>query len=257
MKKFSIAAFVIVLLMLVLFMVPASLMGTLLEKASNQKISMSDTEGTLWSGSGFISVIDEENQSHALTEAPLVWTIEKLPLLWGEVSGMLAFSKDRQLNDDGRAAHFRASRSEGQIDGISIPINVAAVSKLHRNVELMRLGGAVTVDIRQVFWQHGMMTMDAALLWQHMRSGLVQLPSVGSYQVSFDAKQADKADIDLTTLEGPLLLSAKGKMSGSGFMLEGTAEAEDADRSDLQNLLMVIGRERNGVRYFRFSAGSI
>ena len=256
MNKFVAILFVFVSLVLLVFMMPAALMGTLLEKATNQKISLSDTKGTIWSGSGFVSVVTDDGQYYALFGTPLVWTIKKLPLLWGELSGAFAFSRDREL-DERSVAYFRVSRSEGQIDRVSVPINIHSLSKLHRNIELMRLGGSLTVDIRQFYWQHGMITMDAAILWRHMRSGLVRLNTVGSYQVLFDAKQSKTVAIQLTTLEGPLLLSADGQISSQGFLLRGTAEAEEQYRSDVQNLLMVIGTERNGIRYFLFSAGSI
>ena len=256
MKKIGIILFVFVSLVLFVLVIPASLMGTLLEKATDQKISLSDAEGTIWSGSGFISVAADDGQYYTLFDTPLVWTIKKLPLLWGELSGAFIFSRDRELNEPS-VARFRVSRSEGQIDRISAPINIRSLSKLHRNIELMRLSGSLTLDIQQFYWQHGMITMEAVMLWRHMRSGLARLNTVGSYQALFDAKQSETVGIRLTTLEGPLLLSAEGQISGQGFWLRGTADAEEHYRSDIQNLLMVIGTERQGIRHFLFSAGNI
>ena len=53
--------------------------------------------------------------------------------------------------------------------------------------------------------------------------------------------------MQLSTLDGALLLSGQGSWSASGFRLRGEASAAEADQAALNNLLNIIGR-RDGAR---------
>ena len=256
-KKLIIGLLLAGVLVFVLFMMPASLMGSLLERATSQKLTISDTEGTFWSGSGFVSVMDKDGQVYALTAEPVAWSIDKLPLIWGEVSGKLAFTDQRDVSSASQPSRFHFSFREGQIDRLLVPIHLKPLLKLNKVLEGLRLGGTLMADIRQLAWQDGKITVDAVIHWQNVRSGLTSVGTIGTYDFSFVAKQAKFITIHLATIDGPLLLSAEGKMSGTGFLLQGTARAEEQYLLDLQNMLMVLGVERDGVRYFRFAAGSV
>ena len=248
---------ILALMMLVLFMMPASIMGIVLERATANKLTLSDSSGTFWSGSGFLSIIGKDDQPYALTIEPLVWSINKLPLLWGEASGEFGFSDSRDLSAIQSPSRFFVSLHEGQVDSVKVPINISALLKLHKAVEMLKLGGVLSAEIKQLSWGNGTITTDSVILWKNMRSALVQTNMVGSYQIFFRAKEAKQIDIKLETEEGPLMLAASGAAASTGFVLRGTAQTEDENRADLQNLLMVLGVEKNGVRYFKFSGGRI
>ena len=257
MRILGICSIILALLILALFMAPASLMGSLLGRATGYKMTLSDTEGTFWSGSGYVSILGKDEQLYALTPEPLVWTIQKIPLLWGQATGTCGFSESRDLSTVKQVSDFQFSLSEGQLGRLSTPVNTAALVKINQNLDMMKLGGSLHTDIRQLSWQNGTISLDAIITWNNMRSALSRLNTVGSYDILLTAQQAPQINITLRTTEGPLILSAQGRAAGGGFLLEGTAKTSQDYRAELQNLLMVLGVEQNGVRYFRFSAGKI
>jgi general secretion pathway protein N len=84
---------------------------------------------------------------------------------------------------------------------------------------------------------------------QRASSRLSTLDPLGSYRLTIagDAANAGAAQLNLTTVEGPLQLSGSGSWGPGGVRFRGEASATAADETALNNLLNIIGR-RSGAR---------
>jgi general secretion pathway protein N len=56
-----------------------------------------------------------------------------------------------------------------------------------------------------------------------------------------------KADIDLKTLQGPMLLSGTGALVQGRLQFSGTAQAQDGQEDKLANLLNLLGQRQPGA----------
>lgn len=233
---------------------PASTLSYGIEKATNDKLTLAETQGTLWSGSGVLTVKDGDKQ-YALTPQPMVWEISKLPLLWGEATGQLAFSKTRDIDSvaENKRASFSFSSGKQDIRRLTTPINLPTLLRLVKGIEVFQFGGNLTLNITQWTQQDNKLQANALITWRDARSALSQLDSIGSYNLRISAANNPAANLTLSTINGPLHLDANGKWAPGGeFLIEGDAYADPDYETALQNLLIVAGPEYRGKHHFRF-----
>jgi len=76
-----------------------------------------------------------------------------------------------------------------------------------------------------------------------MSSRLSPIKPLGAYILAFDW-QGQKADMELKTVKGPMLLSGKGALTGGRLQFSGRAEAEAGQEERLGNLLNLLGQRR-------------
>lgn len=103
----------------------------------------------------------------------------------------------------------------------------------------------------QLHWAEGRMQMRglAELQIKNISSKLSPTKPIGSYQVELRAplEGAGIPSLQLTTLQGPLLLSGNGQWIGPRLRFTGEARAEEGHELGLNNLLNILGR-RQGSR---------
>jgi len=249
-----IGAIVVIILLVVgiAWIAPASILGWGIERATNGKIVLAETQGTVWDGSGILSVADEDKR-YALTPEPMVWAVEKLPLLWGQVSGKLGFSNQRTLSAVSETASFRFSSGQMDIRRLSTPVTLSTLLRLVPGIDIFQFGGLLQLDIEQWAQLNDRMQVNASIVWRNARSALSQLDAIGSYEMRFSAANAPAVTMTLSTLTDPLHLDASGQWAvGGPFSIEGDAYAEPGSEAALQNLLIVAGPPRGGKHHFRF-----
>jgi general secretion pathway protein N len=76
-----------------------------------------------------------------------------------------------------------------------------------------------------------------------MASRLSPLKPLGSYQLALDWR-GQQAQLELSSLKGPLLLSGKGSLNNGRLQFSGQAEAADGYEQSLGNLLNLLGQRR-------------
>ena len=247
-----IIAGVLLVLLGIIWFAPASVVSWGVEKATDRKITLAETQGTFWAGSGILSVVDE-GKRYALTPDPVVWEIEKLPLLWGQISGHLGFTPKRTLSSAPKTAIFRFSSSQQDIRRLSTPVNLTTLLRLVKGVDVFQFGGQLTLDVEKWAQQGGRMQVNTTIVWRNARSALSTLETIGSYEIRFHAANTPTVTMTLSTLSGPLYLDASGQWTrGRAFSIEGDAHAEPGNEAALQNLLIVAGPEHRGKHHFRF-----
>lgn len=251
--KIITAIIVIILLSLgIIWIAPASLLSWGIERATDGKIILAETQGTIWSGSGILSVADDDKR-YALTPEPVVWTVEKLPFLWGQISGNLGFTKQRVLSAAPKTASFRFASGRVDIRRLSTAISLPTLLRLTKGIEVFQFGGQIQLDIEQWSKNNDKMQVNSSVVWRNARSALSQLDTIGSYEIRLTAVNSPSAAIKLSTLSGPLHLNGSGKWTvGEAFSIEGDAYAESGSEAALQNLLIVAGPPHQGKHHFRF-----
>ena len=103
----------------------------------------------------------------------------------------------------------------------------------------------------QVNWAQGRLQMQGLLELnlQGMSSRLSPVKPMGSYRVALTGtpEGTPTPGLDLSTLQGPLLLSGQGQWVGQRLRFTGEARAAEGHEAAFDNLLNILGR-RQGAR---------
>ncbi len=235
---------------------PASWLARGLAEASSGHLLITDSRGSIWSGSGVLVLTGgADSRDASVLPGRLKWSmgVQGMAL-------MLRASQDCCINGElqltlrpgwGRFEIAIASHADwlarwpaGWLAGLGTPWNT------------LQLGGSLrmsAMDFRlewvQGRWrQFGRLDLDLI----NLSSRISTLAPLGSYRfsVSSDASDPAKAgvsNLQLTTLEGALLLSGQGSLSAGKARFNGEASAAPGREAALNNLLNIIGR-RQGAR---------
>ena len=103
----------------------------------------------------------------------------------------------------------------------------------------------------QLNWAQGRMQMQGQLelSLQSMSSRLSPVKPMGSYRIELSGTPEGTAtpSLQLSTLQGPLMLSGQGQWVGQRLRFTGEASAQEGHEAAFDNLLNILGR-RQGVR---------
>jgi len=103
----------------------------------------------------------------------------------------------------------------------------------------------------QLLWAQGRMQMQGQLELnlQNMSSRLSPIKPMGSYRIQLSGTPEGTAtpSLQLSTLQGPLMLSGQGQWVGQRLRFTGEASAQEGHESAFDNLLNILGR-RQGAR---------
>lgn len=222
---------------------PASWMTSLVEGQSGGRLTLGETEGTLWRGSAFIGAVP----SGAEPVTPLLpgrfsWRLSPL-LLVGRVDATLENPQTlpQPLTVEGSWREWRVGAAElmlpaDRLASLGAPLNTIQPSGRMRlswtPMQVARQGDAV--ELRGT----------ATLEMDDMASRLSPVRPLGGYALGFDW-QGRQAQLNLKTLKGPLLLSGAGSFANGRLQFSGKAEAEQGYEERLANLLNLLGQRRS------------
>jgi general secretion pathway protein N len=221
---------------------PASWLGTMVERQTGGRLTLGDAQGTLWSGSAFVG--GSPGQGGAVT--PLLpgrfsWRMSPLVLV-GHV--------DMQLENPqalARPVHVAGSWSQWQVSegqlllpaeglaGLGAPLNTLVPSGVIRlswnRLDLVRQPNSVAVTGR------------TTLSMSDMGSRMAPIKPLGSYEMMMDWR-GQQADLVLRTVRGALLLSGNGTLQNGRLRFSGQASAADGYEETLGNMLNLLGQRR-------------
>jgi general secretion pathway protein N len=103
----------------------------------------------------------------------------------------------------------------------------------------------------QLHWAQGRMQMQGQLelSLQNMSSRLSPVKPMGSYRIQLSGTPEGTAtpNLQLSTVQGPLMLSGQGQWVGARLRFTGEASAQEGHEAAFDNLLNILGR-RQGAR---------
>jgi general secretion pathway protein N len=221
---------------------PAAFMTPLVERQTGGRITLGDPQGSLWDGSAFIGAAP----SRADPVTPLLpgrfqWTLSPTFLL-GRVKLSLhnpdALAEDVQVN--GSWFHWQVSPSSigmpaERLAALGAPLNTMQPSgRMRLSWEPLQLARrAAQLDVS------GRMKLDM----DDIASRLSPIKPLGAYTLTADW-QGDRAQMRLSTRNGPLILSGNGGITRGRFQFSGRAEAAPGEEERLGNLLNLLGQRR-------------
>ncbi|MFP5390412.1 MAG: type II secretion system protein N [Gammaproteobacteria bacterium] len=244
MKRLAIwlALIVLAVALTVCVFLPASWLGSIVEKQTGGRLTLGDAQGTLWRGSAFVG--GAPGASGAVT--PLLpgrfaWRLSPMVLL-GQVD--VTLENPQALS---QPAHLTGSLSQWQVSpaalllpaerlaGLGAPLNTLAPSGSMRlswsTLQLQRLPKGMAVEGRTV------------LTLTDMGSRMAPVKPLGTYEMTMDW-HGQSAQLALNTVRGALLLSGTGALENGRFRFSGDAQAAEGYEDTLGNLLNLLGQRR-------------
>lgn len=140
-----------------------------------------------------------------------------------------------------RASDHRSNWPAALLTGLGAPWNtLQAEGQLQLRTEALHL-----------HWAQGRLQMQGLLELnlQEMSSRLSPVKPMGSYRIALTGtpEGTPTPGLDLSTLQGPLLLSGQGQWVGQRLRFTGEARAAEGHEAAFDNLLNILGR-RQGAR---------
>ena len=242
----ALAGAVLGLLLATLACAPARWLAQALDRASEGQLRIDDAQGTLWRGSGQLTLTGGPGSRDASTlPGRLVWSMQPgWTHLRASVFADCCMQSPLVLGLSPRWGGLALAMADHQsqwpalwLTGLGTPWNT------------LRAEGplAVATQALQAQWVHGRLSLQGQLQLDAlgMASRLSTLRPMGSYRLVLTG--GSTPTLTLSTTQGSLQLSGKGQWTQGRLRFEGEASAAPERQDALSNLLNIIGR-RDGAR---------
>jgi general secretion pathway protein N len=226
----------------VLVFCPAAWMAPLVEGQTGGRLTLGDAQGTLWRGSAFIGGAPSgADPVTPLLPGRFAWRLSPMMLL-GQIDITLENEQalSQPIGITGSWNQWRITPAAvvlpaERLTGLGAPLNTIQPAGRMRlswtPLQMTRQGNAVAVS--------GTVT----LRMDDIASRLSPIKPLGDYQLIMDWR-GEQAQLALTTLNGPMLLSGTGTLTKGKLRFSGKAEAEAGYEERLANLLNLLGQRR-------------
>jgi general secretion pathway protein N len=210
---------------------PASLMGYALDRASGGTLTLAQTTGSVWQGSG-VALLRLKSRSQTL--GSYRWHIR-------------IFDASVQVQEgEGTPMTVRYIPFAGRVnvDNLHVTLPAAIMAAGAPQLGPYQLQGELDACsdhlVLDAAGMNGQITVD----WLRAASGLSEIRPLGDYRILLRGTGA-AVEAELSTLSGKLKLAGKGGFdAASGMRFTGTAQAEPgAAEAELNELLHHIGPE--------------
>lgn len=229
---------------------PASILAWGVAKTSKGQMQWLNTRGTVWQGSAHLSISGGPGSSQSqVLPGRVHWTLSSawsgIRLGWKADCCMAEPSNVKANIGWGTFSLLASDHSSiwpaAMLSGLGAPWNtLQAKGQMQLSTE----------DFR-VQWSQGRLQMygKVELNLLEMSSRLSPVKPMGSYRIVLAGtpEGTPTPDLELSTLQGPLLLSGQGQWVGQRLRFKGEARAIEGHETAFDNLLNILGR-RDGLR---------
>ncbi|MDQ5926312.1 type II secretion system protein N [Aquabacterium sp.] len=240
---------------------PASWLANGVSRMTGHRLLLADAQGTIWQGQA-VAVLTGGPGSRDARALPgrLNWTLR-----WQDRGVRVVLQHDCCLPQP-VAVQVRPGWRRARVDVGLVPAGQAGgwqsagtlghwpaawLSGLGTPWNTLQLGGVMRVSANTlaIEWVSGRVRVSGqADVWlDNVSSSLTTLDRLGSYHLGLQADEQGLVQMSLRTVDGALQLSGQGTISAGGTSFQGEAQAAEAERGALDNLLNIIGR-RSGDR---------
>lgn len=134
---------------------PATLVDSRVAALTAGRVRVAAATGTVWHGSGQLTLLPGG------TSMPISWRIQPLPLLRGELAGLV------DAGGTGRSASFNVAREEFSLQNISMTLPAAAVLRAAGvPAALAAAGGTLALDVGSLSRRSDRLDARMALRWR-------------------------------------------------------------------------------------------
>lgn len=216
---------------------PASLLGQVIWHASGERLSLANSQGTIWCGSA-IPVLHTGKDS-AIPLHTLYWQIRPRALLKGSISAELSWDNPASVTP----MELTLSRQSVALSHILLTFPAEILGELSPYLKPAQLGGNLTLESPQLTYSGKQLQGKATAHWNQAGSAMSAVHPLGDYRIDIEAAQNNLRAV-LTTRQGALLLDGRGNWSpGQKFHFNGTARATPESQDMLAELLQHLGPE--------------
>jgi general secretion pathway protein N len=215
---------------------PASLIDSGLQQATEGRLRLTDTRGTLWSGTGQMELRDRMQRTAVARS--IAWRVLPLYVLRGQLRC--------EVSLDQAAKQFPVTLSASKIEVTEADINLpaAALGAVEPKLAPLGLTGDVLLHVASLALGRKTIEGNAILQWRGAGSAFTRVSPLGDYELRFDA-EGTSVRANLRTLQGPLQLDGKGSWAtGGNPVFLGTARIPPEQRQQLTPLMRMIAVER-------------
>lgn len=210
---------------------PASLMGYALERASGGTLSLAQTAGSVWQGSGVALL---RQKAHFQTLGSYHWQLHLLSATLQVRAGESAPMTVRYAPFTGRIS----------IDNMVLSLPVSVIEVAAPQLGPYQLQGTLEAHSDHITLDPEGMRGQITVDWTRAASALSEIRPLGDYRILLQGNGAG-VDAQLSTLSGKLQLAGTGSFDkANGMRINGTAQAAPgAAATELNELLHHIGPE--------------
>ncbi|OIR16011.1 bacterial type II secretion system protein N [mine drainage metagenome] len=210
---------------------PAALMGYALERMSDGTLSLAQTTGSLWQGSG-VSLL--RTNARYQTLGSFRWNLKfpgtTLQVQTGESAPM--------------TLHYTPFSGRIDIDNLHLALPVSSIELAAPQLGPYQLQGMLEMTADHLALNAAGMDGQVTVDWTRAASALSDIRPLGDYRIVLKGRGTG-LDAQLSTLSGKLLLAATGSFDKvNGMLLNGTAQAAPGEAAEqLHELLHHLGPE--------------
>lgn len=216
---------------------PAMLADAGLQRASNGRLRLAETRGTLWSGVGQLDVLDINGKISY--ENPLEWRLQSGTLFRAPLVYEIRFGHGS------RPFSLMMYWSRMEFSNVDVNLPAAAFSQALPRLGPLELSGNVNVKTRSLVLRSGTMQGSTTLEWREAGSALAPVSPLGNYELRFEGAGSETR-ATLNTLQGPLQISGRGAWAnGHAPVFLATAHVPPELRQQLAPFLRLITVERS------------
>ncbi|VWC00424.1 type II secretion system protein N [Burkholderia lata] len=215
---------------------PAAWIAPQFARATGGHVNLVDPDGSLWHGSGTLMLAPGADQSAAtLLPGRVEWTTGFWPLLTGRVQMRM-----RQTEAMPDAVTLDATWRGAVLSAGTMAVPASLLAGLGTPFNTLDLQGDVRLGWSD--WRlignnaFGQLTVTI----DSMSSRVSRVKPLGSYRAVLQAKGAG-ADLDLSTMQGPLFLDGHGNFGPGQGAFRGTAHSAPEQQANLAGLLNLLG----------------
>ena len=210
---------------------PAALMGYALERITGGTLSLAQTKGSLWQGSG-VALLRKDARYQEL--GSYRWSLKfpgtTLQVQTGESAPM--------------TLHYAPFAKRIDIDNLHLVLPASSIELAAPQLGPYQLQGSLEVAGEHLALSDAGLNGQVTVDWLRAASALSEIRPLGDYRILLKGHAAG-LDAQLSTLSGKLLLSATGSFDRvNGMLINGTAQAAPGDAAvQLHELLHHLGPE--------------
>ncbi len=214
---------------------PASLLDAALQRVSDGRLSLSNSQGTIWHGSATPTLHTGKDTSIALHT--LNWHVKPQAWFAGQFKAKLGWEN----LESATPMELTLDRKSIILSNLFLPMPAGVIGELSPYLKPAQFSGNLDIESPQLAYAGHKLTGNATARWNKAGSAMSAVHPLGDYQIDIRAVQG-KLSAVLSTQRGALLLNGHGNWSSAqGFHFNGTAQA--AAEAQLAELLHHLGPE--------------
>jgi general secretion pathway protein N len=234
---------VILYLILLIAYAPASLIPWLLDKSGVSEISLHNTNGSLWNGSGQLVSMAGKNKAYQITQVN--WNISATSLLLGRLKAAISFSDDALMGK----TTLTVKPGGLLIENMKLGLPASTVAHIYKPAALLNPSGNITINSKMLEISKDSISGKARAQWHDAGSRMSSVNPLGSYELNIASnKKGDKASINIRTLSGSLSATASGSwdIAKSDMLVLNGQIKPTSNTAELEPLLRFLGRDLGG-----------